>query len=53
MYINNCVHMMFKIWYMTMILYFSLLCAVDMMQGFVYEKCCRDTIISIRTEVFS
>jgi hypothetical protein len=29
---------MFKIWYMLIILYYLLLCAVHMMQGFVYEK---------------
>jgi hypothetical protein len=29
---------MFKIWYMTNILYYLLLCVVHMMQGFVYEK---------------
>jgi hypothetical protein len=29
---------MFKIWYMLIILYYLFLCAVHMMQGFVYEK---------------
>jgi hypothetical protein len=29
---------MFKIWYMLIILYFLLLCAVHMMQGFIYGK---------------
>ncbi len=36
MYINNCVHTMFKIWYM--ILYYLLLRAVRIMQSFIYEK---------------
>ncbi len=38
MYINNCVHIMFKIQYMTIILSNLLLGAVHMMQGFIYEK---------------
>jgi hypothetical protein len=29
---------MFKIWYMPIILYYLFICAVHMMQGFVYEK---------------
>jgi hypothetical protein len=29
---------MFKIWYILIILYYLFLCAVHMMQGFVYEK---------------
>jgi hypothetical protein len=32
MYINNCVHIMFKIWGMTIILYYLLLCTVHMMR---------------------
>jgi hypothetical protein len=35
MYIPNCVHIMFKIWYITIILSYLLLCAVHLMQGFV------------------
>jgi hypothetical protein len=38
MYIHNCVHIIFKIWYITIILSYFLLCAVHWMQGFVYEK---------------
>jgi hypothetical protein len=38
MYIHNCVHIMFKIWYMTIILSNLLLCDVNLMQGFIYEK---------------
>ncbi len=38
MYIHNCVHIMFKIWYITIILPYLLLCAVHLMQGFVSEK---------------
>jgi hypothetical protein len=38
MYIHNCVHIIFKIWYITIILSYFLLCAVHLMQGFVYEK---------------
>jgi hypothetical protein len=37
-YIHNYVHIIFKIWYITIILYNFLLCAVYLMQGFVYEK---------------
>jgi hypothetical protein len=37
--INNCVHIMFKIRYMTMIAYYLLLCAVHI------RKCCGGTII--------
>jgi hypothetical protein len=55
MYTHNCVHIMFKIWYITIILSYFLLCAVHLMQGFVYEKMlqgiyCR---ITLRTEVSS
>jgi hypothetical protein len=35
MYIHNCVNIRFKIWYMTIILSYFLLCAVHLMQGFV------------------
>ncbi len=38
LYIHNCVHMIFKIWYIIIILSYFLLCAVHLMQGFVYEK---------------
>ncbi len=38
MYIHNCVPIIFKIWYMTIILSYFLLCALHLMQGFVYEK---------------
>jgi hypothetical protein len=38
MYIHNCVHIIFKIWYIAIILSYFLLCAVPLMQGFVYEK---------------
>jgi hypothetical protein len=37
-YIHNCVHKIFKIWYITIIFSYFLLCAVHLMQGFVYEK---------------
>jgi hypothetical protein len=38
MYIHNCVYTIFKIWYITISLSYFLLCAVHLMQGFVYEK---------------
>jgi hypothetical protein len=38
MYIHNCVHIFFKIWYITIIFSYFLLFAVQWMQGFVYEK---------------
>ncbi len=39
MYIQNCVHIIFKIWYNSIIVSYFLLCAVHfLMQGFVYEK---------------
>jgi hypothetical protein len=38
LYIHNCVHIIFKIWYILIILSYFLLCAVHLMQGFVYEK---------------
>jgi hypothetical protein len=38
MYIKNCVHIMFKICYMTIILSYYFLYAVHMMQSFVNEK---------------
>jgi hypothetical protein len=38
MYIHNCVHIRFKIWYITIILSYFLLCAVHFMQGLVSEK---------------
>jgi hypothetical protein len=38
MYIHNCVHIIFKIWYITIILYYFLLCAVHLIQGFINEK---------------
>ncbi len=37
-YIHNCVNIIFKIWYITIILFYFLLCAVHLIQGFVYEK---------------
>ncbi len=38
MYIHICVHIIFKIWYIIIILSYYLLCAVHLMKGFVYEK---------------
>jgi hypothetical protein len=38
MYIHNCVHIMFKIRYMIIILSYLLLCAVHLMLDFVSEK---------------
>ncbi len=38
LYIHNCVHIIFKIWYITIILSYFLLCAVHQMQGFVSEQ---------------
>ncbi len=38
MYIHSCVHIIFKICYITIIFSYFLLCAVHWMQGFVYEK---------------
>jgi hypothetical protein len=53
LFINNCVHIMFKIWYMTIILSYLILCSVLMMRGSFKRKCCRDTIITLRAEIFS
>jgi hypothetical protein len=38
MYFHNGVHIMFKIWYMTIILSYLLLSDVYLMQGFISEK---------------
>ncbi len=38
MHIHNFIHIILKVWYITIILYNFLLCAVLLMQGFVYEK---------------
>ncbi len=38
MYIHNFVHIIFKIWYIIIILSYFLLCAVHLMQGFIYQK---------------
>ncbi len=50
----NCVHILFKIWYMSFILSYLLFSAVHIMQGFVYEKMLYSgTRITLRTEVLS
>jgi hypothetical protein len=38
MYIHNYVHIILQIWYITIILSYFVLCAVQLIQGFVYEK---------------
>ncbi len=53
MYIHNSVHIIFKIWYITIILSYFLLCAFHFMQGFLYEERCRINWITLRPEVSS
>ncbi len=49
-YIQNCVHIMFKIWYITMILYYLFSVLSTWSKVSFMRKCCRGTLITLRTE---